>query len=399
MHDRKRQLIHPFSILFRHLFTEMLPPFFINLAFFSFIFLMKQILEITDLIVNHKVGIGPVCLLLAYTMPYFLQYIIPMSVMMAVLMAFLRMSSDNEIMALKAGGVSIYRLLTPVLTFSLLGTLITGYMTIVGVPGGADRFKTLLFNVATSNLNISLKERTFNDSFKNIMLYVNKIDPQSGRLHNVLIEDSRTAGVNNTVVARTGLLFGEPRELVYHLRLFDGTINQLDRQDRSSNTINFETYDIRLDLKEVMAARGPEGKRPDEMTLAHLQTYLDKVKDNDQKYFKALLKYYKKFSIPVACLAMGLLAMPLGIQNRNSKKAFGIGLCLVFFLLYYMMLSVGSTLGENGRYPPVVGMWLPNFILGGFGIFLLIWSAKEKQITIRWLASFVHRTMRLVKKT
>jgi lipopolysaccharide export system permease protein len=350
------------------------------------------------MIVNHKVGIGPVCLLLAYTTPYFLQYIIPMSVMMAVLMTFLRMSSDNEIMALKAGGVSIYRLLTPVLTFSLLGTLITGYMTIVGVPVGADRFKSLLFDVATSNLNVSLKERTFNDSFKNIMLYVNKIDPLSGQLHNVLIEDSRTTGVNNTVVARTGVLFGEPQEMIYHLRLFDGTINQLDRQDRSSNTINFKTYDIRLDLKEAMAARGPAGKRPDEMHLAHLQDYLAQMKGNDQKYFKALLKYYKKFSIPVACLAMGLLAMPLGIQTRNSKKAFGIGLCLVFFLLYYLLLSVGSALGENGRYPPVVGMWLPNVVLGGFGILLLIWSAREKQITIRGLGALLHKTIQMVKK-
>ena len=200
-------MINPFSILNRYLFLEMLPPFFINLAFFSFIFLMKQILDITDMIVNHKVGVVPVFLLLAYTMPYFLQYIIPMSTMMAVLMALLRMSSDNEIMALKAGGVSIYRLLTPVLIFSLSGTLITGYMTIFGVPSGAERFKTLLFDVATANLNVSLKERTFNDNFKQIMLYVNKIDPQSGELHNVLIEDSRKSGGNNTVVARRGQTF------------------------------------------------------------------------------------------------------------------------------------------------------------------------------------------------
>jgi lipopolysaccharide export system permease protein len=134
------------------------------------------------------------------------------------------------------------------------------------------------------------------------------------------------------------------------------------------------------------------------MHLAHLQDYLAQMKGNDQKYFKALLKYYKKFSIPVACLAMGLLAMPLGIQTRNSKKAFGIGLCLVFFLLYYLLLSVGSALGENGRYPPVVGMWLPNVVLGGFGILLLIWSAREKQITIRGLGALLHKTIQMVKK-
>ncbi|MGD9307736.1 MAG: LPS export ABC transporter permease LptF [Desulfosarcina sp.] len=391
-------MISPFSILFRHLFTEMMPPFFINMAFFSFIFLMKQILDITDMIVNHKVGVGPVGLMLVYTMPYFLQYIIPMSVMMAVLMAFLRMSSDNEIMALKAGGVSLYRLLTPVLTFSLLGTLIAGYMTLIGVPSGAERFKSLLIKVATSNLNVSLKERTFNDSFKNIMLYVNRIDPRSGQLHNVLIEDSRTKGVNNTVVARSGTLFGEPEKMIYHLRLFDGTINQMDMQNRSSNTVKFDTYDIRLNLKDILATRTPMSKRPDEMTLTDLRSYLQKIKGKDAEYYSALLKYYKKFSIPVACLAMGLLAMPLGIQNRRSKKAFGIGLGLVFFLLYYMLLSLGTAFGENGSYPPVIGMWMPNLILGGFGIFLLVQSARERQISINWLEPVLQRVTKLIVK-
>jgi len=387
-------MTHPFSILNRYLFLEMLPPFFINLAFFSFIFLMKQILDITDMIVNHKVGIVPVFLLLVYTMPYFLQYIVPMSTMMAVLMAVLRMSSDNEIMALKAGGVSIYRLLTPVLIFSLSGTLITGYMTIFGVPLAADRFKTLLFDVATANLNVSLKERTFNDNFKQIMLYVNKIDPQSSELHNVLIEDSRTSGGNNTVVARRGKLFGEPKEMVYHLRLYDGTISQVDMRDRSSHTILFETYDIRLDLKSAMSARGISNLTPDEMTLSNLRAYLQRAKDGKGDYFGALLQYYKKFSIPVACLAMGLLALPLGIQTRSSKKGFGVGLGLFFFLLYYILLSVGSAFGENGSYPPVVGMWMPNVILGGLGIYLLILAGKEKAFTLNWLEPVFDRIVK-----
>jgi len=391
-------LITPFSILFRYLIFEMLPPFVINLAFFSFIFLMKEILEITDMIVNQKVGAGAVCLLFIYMMPLFLQYVIPMSVMMAVLLSILRMSGDNEIMALKAGGVSVFRLLPPVLTFGVMGMLITGYMTIVGVPQSADRLKTLLFDVASANLSVSLKERTFNDSFKNIMLYVNRIDPQSKVLHHVLIEDGRTKGVNNTVIAKRGKLFGNPNEMVYHLRLYNGTINQMNMQDRSSHTINFETYDIRLDLRDVINAPGMASKRPKEMTLAELRNYLKQVKDDKNAYFDGLLNLHKKISIPVACLAMGLLALPLGIQSRNAKKAFGVGLGLLFFLLYYLLLSMGSALAENGKLHPAIGMWLPNVILGGLGIVLLVRSAKEKTISMTFLAPVMDTAMRLVKK-
>lgn len=359
---------------------------------------MKQILDITDMIVNHKVGIGAVCLLLAYTMPFFLQFVIPMSVMMAVMMAMLRMSSDNEIMALKAGGVSVYRLLTPVMAFSLFGALTTVYMTVSGVPVGGERFKTLLFDVATANLNVSLKERTFNDNFKQIMLYVNRIDPHSKELHHVLIEDSRTEGVNNTVIARRGRLFGEPREMVYHLRLFDGTINQTDMHDRSSYNINFETYDIRLDLRDVISTPGVANKTPAEMTLTKLRAHLKKIKDNKLAYNSALLNYHKKFSIPAACLAMGLLALPLGIQSRNSKKAFGIGLGLLFFLLYYILLSMGTVYGESGKCPPMVAMWMPNVILGSVGVYLLVRSAKEKTLNLSFLVPVLDRAMKLVRK-
>jgi lipopolysaccharide export system permease protein len=271
-------------------------------------------------------------------------------------------------------------------------------MTIYGVPLGAERFKTLLFDVATANLKVSLKERTFNDNFKQIMLYVNKIDAKSGELRNVLIEDSRTAGGYNTVIARSGRLFSEPKEMVYYLRLYDGTISQVNMRDRSSHTISFETYDIRLDLKAALAQRGTSDKRPNEMRLSTLRAYLERVKAEKTQYLSALLKYHKKFSIPVACLAMGLLAVPLGIQARNAKKAFGIGLGLLFFLLYYILLSVGTAFGETGSYPPVIGMWMPNVILGGFGIYLLLLSAKEKPLAFDGLAQIFVRILKKVPK-
>ena len=108
------------TIINRYLLKEMMPPFVINLAFFTFIFLMTKILEITNLIVNYRVSLLNVLLMLIYSMPFFLEFIIPMSVMMAVLLTFLRMSGDNEIIALKSGGMSMYGLLPPVLLFCLL---------------------------------------------------------------------------------------------------------------------------------------------------------------------------------------------------------------------------------------------------------------------------------------
>ncbi|MBT8339019.1 MAG: LptF/LptG family permease, partial [Desulfatitalea sp.] len=102
-------------ILHRYIFTEFLPPFGISLAFFSFVFIMTQLPVITNYVVNYRIGVFTAVRLMAFAMPFFLQFVLPMSTMIAVLLTFLRMSGDMEIVALKAAGVNLYRLLPPVL--------------------------------------------------------------------------------------------------------------------------------------------------------------------------------------------------------------------------------------------------------------------------------------------
>jgi lipopolysaccharide export system permease protein len=73
-----------------------------------------------------------------------------------------------------------------------------------------------------------------------------------------------------------------------------------------------------------------------------------------------------------------LLAVPLGIRSKSSKKSFGIGLGIVFFLIYYLLLSTGWVFGEAGTYPPLIGMWVPNIVMGGIGLILIVNAANER---------------------
>ena len=86
---------------------------------------------------------------------------------------------------------------------------------------------------------------------------------------------------------------------------------------------------------------------------------------------------------------MGLIAFPLGIQSKNAKRSFGLVLCLFFFLLYYLLLTIGYGFGEDGSYPPEIGMWLPNFVMGGIGLFMLIQTGRERSLMIGFLVRHV----------
>ena len=372
------------TIINRYIFRELLPPFVINLVFLTFIFLMTRILDITNLVVNYKVSLWAVVLMLVYSMPYFLEFVIPMSVMMAVLLTFLRLSSDNEIMALKAGGCHIYRLLPPVILFAALGWALTSYMAIFALPWGKLSLKDLSFKVISSNIDIGLKERTFSDSFDGVMIYVNKIDLKSKSLMDVFIEDQRTPNLVSTVVASRGRLFSNPQELLYRLRLNNGTINQVDLKNHSAHSISFDVYDINLDIKQIIRPESGGEKDEEEMSLGELRNYLNKRSLRNDQYYLTLMEFHKKFSIPFACFALGLLAVPLGIQSRSARRSHGVGLGLIFFLGYYILLSAGWVFGEAGVYPPLIGMWVPNVVMGGIGVFLLRQTARERAFQFRF---------------
>jgi lipopolysaccharide export system permease protein len=370
------------SIVNRYILREMIPPFIITLVFFTFIFLMSSLLEITNLVVNYRIKLSSVFLLLIYSMPFFLEFIIPMSVMMAILLTFLRMSSDNEIVALKAGGLSVYSLLPPVFLYCMIGCVLTGFMAIYGLPWGKLSFKETLHELVASNVDIGLKERTFNDSFEGVMLYVNKIDTKNKRLIDVFIEDQRTSNVVSTVVAPRGRLFSDPDKLSGQLTLYDGTINNVDFTDRSVHSVSFDTYNLNLDLKKAASESKKGPKNKEEMNLRELREFLKHSTKRDERYYSALVELHEKFAIPFACFALGILAVPLGLIQISSTRSFGLVLGLTFFLLYYLMLTIGWTLGESGVYPPILGMWTPNIIMGGVGVFLLVRTANERPIRI-----------------
>ncbi|MFZ0131810.1 MAG: LPS export ABC transporter permease LptF [Desulfobacterales bacterium] len=368
------------TLLNRYIFKELFAPFAVNLVFFTFVFLMAQILQITDMIVNYSVGLFTIFKILFFSTPLFLKYVIPMSVMLAVLLTFLRMSGDNEIIAMKTGGISLYRMLPPVLLFCLGAAALTFYMSAFGAPASKQVIKDLTFEVFSQNLDIGLKERTFNDSFKDVMLYVNEVDSKNKLLIDVFIEDRREKNMATTVAAPRGKLFREPGSLVYYLRLFDGRINQVNIEKRSAQSITFDSYDIRLDLNKVLQAVDSPGSQWKEMPLDELFRFLRGAPADDPFLVKPRIRFHGIVAMPFACFTLGILAIPLGIQSRSTRRSIGLVVGVFFFLLYYLLLSAGHVFGESGSLSPALAMWLPNVVMGSLGCFLFLRSARERPV-------------------
>lgn len=355
-------------------------PFAISLFFLTFVFLMTRIPEITNMVVNYNAGASNILWMVLYTLPRFLEFTIPMSVMISVLLTFMRMAGENEIVALKGAGTSLYKLLPPVLLFCAMGTLLSLWVTLFGVPWGKLSIKKTSLELARTSMDMALQERQFNSQLPNIMIYVSSVDMKTRTLTDVFIEDRRTQGMSTISTAPTGQLIRSDEGSVYTIRLKDGMINQVKTDTRSVSTIHFGFYDINIDLDAMNKGKQVLRKDLDEQSLKELTGLIRKGTASSTKLSEALMVLHEKFSIPFACLSLGLLAFPLGIQSLSLRKSSGFGMGIFFFLMYYFLLAFGWSAGESGYFNPVVGMWLPNVIMGGAGIYLLMRNAKEKPV-------------------
>ena len=173
--------------------------------------------------------------------------------------------------------------------------------------------------------------------------------------------------------------------MTVQLRLYDGIIYQVDVDSRAVNTVHFARYDVNLDIQRTASQVTSQEEKDDiEMSLSELRDFLQNSPRN-ARYYLALIEYHKKFSMPFACFALGLLAIPLGVQTRLAKRSFGLALGLLAFLFYYLLLSAGLVFGEAGKYPPVVGMWVPNLVIGGIGLWLFVRTLHERPVSFDFL--------------
>ena len=378
-----------FKRIHTYLFLELVPPFAISVFFLTSVFLMTRIPKITNMVVNYNTSVIDIVLLISYTLPRFMEFTIPMSAMISVLLTTMRMSGENEITALKGAGMTLYKLLPPILVFSMITLMLTLMVTVYGNPAGKTALRKKTLELARSSIDAALQERQFNCELDRIMIYVAHVDMKNKDLTDVFIEDRRTANMVSISTAPRGRLVSQEIEDVYTIRLYDGMINQVNVQDHSVTNINFKHYDINIDLATMQKTqRGRSDNDLDEMGPGELIRQIRAGFKSREMENEAHLVLHEKFSIPFACLFLSVLAFPLGIQSMSLRKSSGFSMGIGFFLLYYFLLALGWSGGEAGHYPAFIGMWLPNVVMGAAGIFLLVRNANERPVHLpMWLTS------------
>ena len=359
-----------------YILKEILPIFSIGLMLFTVILLMDKILKLIELIVTRGVSFYQILGLLLFISPSFLIFTIPIAVLLGTLLTFGRLSGDNEITAFKSSGMSLYQLFLPILIFSILSYLLTTFLVLYGLPWGNRGFKATLYMIAQSKADIDIKERIFNDSFDGLVVYVDKVPIQGKRMEGVLIYDERDPGKLNTIFAKEGFLINNPKSQEVILRLLDGDIHRFEPKANVFQKVQFNTYDLKLELAKVFTAIGKKLKDK-EMSIDDIKEKIEKMKEKGEDITPLKVELHKRYAFPFACIVFGLIGAPLGIQPRSSGRSYGFIFSILILLAYYISLTASEIFAVRQTIPPFLAGWAPNFIFGSLGIYLLIKAAKE----------------------
>ena len=167
---------------------------------------MGRLIKLTDLVVSYGVPLAAVSRMILYLIPSFLVYTIPMAFLLAVLLSFGRLSADNEIIVIKASGISLIQMLPPVLFCALIAVMLALGASTVGVPWGNSAFKELTIQVLKQNITATIREKTFWDDIPGIVMYTDRYDERSHTLKGVVINDGRNPDQPMTIFARDGVV-------------------------------------------------------------------------------------------------------------------------------------------------------------------------------------------------
>ncbi len=368
---------HPrtLRVLTRYVLAEIIVPSLLGLGVFTTILLVARMLKLVELVVNRGVPFLDIVRIFSYIMPTFLEVTVPMAVLLGVLVAFGRLSSDSELVALTASGVSLQQLITPVAIFAFLACSIALVVSFYARPWGNSHFRSSLYEIAKKRAAAAIKEKVFTDEFDGLVIYVDQVAEQGTVLKGILISDTRDSSQRNTIFARIGYVIPAKNDQGLSLRLVDGSLHTSYERDRSYHRTDFSTYDITLDLGTALARLSPRERDPNELTVSELRSEIQQKRQSGDPALAERVELHRKFSIPFASLIFAIVGVPLGIRPTRAVRSRGFAMSLVLIFFYYLLLTLGESLGLRGIVPPSLALWLPNIVFTPIAV-ALFWQAS-----------------------
>jgi lipopolysaccharide export system permease protein len=353
-------------ILERYVLSEFLQPLAFGVVVFSFVLVLDKIFDMADLILNRGASTVMVFKMFAIFVPTILPLTIPMAFLLATLVTYGRFAQDGEITAVRASGLSLWRISWPILALAaaVSATLLPFNRDVT--PRAHAYFREMFSQMAESDPLLQLEPRRFFE-VQDLRLYAHGVDRVHQRMDHVIVYRMRTAGLPpDRIFSRVGIY--ERAKGSFKLNLEDGQFERYDAQDPGKLLhARFQTYRI-----DVPLGAGPANSSIDihDMTSNELSKTLRGGQAQSGLIHELESEIELRHAIALAPLALGILGIPIGMALERGGKTMGFGATAAVLFGYYLALVLGLSLAERGKCPAEMSVWMANLLCMGGGVVL-----------------------------
>ena len=354
------------SILARYILREFLRTFVYGLAVAITLYTVIELFQRLDTFIENRANIVDVIKYLLYLLPGLVVLLCPVAVLLATFITIGILSRNFEIMALRAGGVSLNRIVVPLLVCTFMISIVSAFGSELVAPyatrkaeqtyqkiKGRDygkmkisqnqiwyRGKGVIYNVKMFNL--------VNDILEGVTLYYFDTDFRLTKR----IDAQRAQWFNNQWV------------------FVNATIRTF-HPDKETETMSAEYQVVPLD--ETPDTFKQEGREPQEMNFLNLKDYIEKTTQEGYDTAQYLADLYAKTSSPFINFIIALFGVPFAIRiGRHGGFALGVTLSFVVGFSYWVFFNICLALGHGGALPPLVSAWIANVIFAALGAWSLL---------------------------
>jgi lipopolysaccharide export system permease protein len=415
------------KILDKYILKEYIGSYFFSLVFLTFVLMMNQVVLLFNKLVGKGLGSSVIAEVILLSVPFILASTMPMAVLVSTFAAFGRLANDNELVAMRACGVSSYRMMyAPLVASAVMGLLVFGFNNVI-LPETNHRLRNLLLDISLQRPTIEIQEGRFTNEFPGYSILAERVDMKQSKLYDVTIEDRTDPDEPRTIVAERGDMRYSADEDRLIITLYDGEIHAVDPERKGMyRRMTFEDQTLfirtsggkfqrregpsyrgdremssRMLLEEVAELRGSMAERredaraeihgavsalfsdspPEEQfdplgVKLRLASITSDYRAKSRRIAQLLVEVHKKYSISFACVAFVLVGIPLRMCFQRGGMGLVILLSATIIVFYYICLTGGENLADRMILSPFWAMWIPNIIIVVIGVVLLFTKAR-----------------------
>ncbi|MBI3921517.1 MAG: LptF/LptG family permease [Armatimonadetes bacterium] len=365
------------KLLDKYIFHETGGSFCFGIGIFTALMLAGDLLRRAIQMIVEKGAPGYLVFeLLVLRLPSIIVLTIPMATLLAMLLSFSRLSTQLEINAMRAGGMSFLRIMIPALSLGLMASLVTILLNEQVAPPA---------NLASDKILEAIGEKSLEQAPRGILLR----DPQQGDLKRIIFAQSYD-NETRTFVRPDVMAYaqGKPSAVISADSAkwtgtrweFTNGYMQIIGQPKVRPSIDWrDTFYWDLGKSPDEVQREIRELQPANMTIQEMREYIRDLKQRpgmDRALRYALVEVNNKVALPFSCLAFALVGAPLGLQPQRSSSSIGVGFSIVCIFVYYVIWYYSSLLGQGGQLPPLLASWSGNIVTAIVGA-LLVYKASK----------------------